>query len=185
MRISKHNVIIISASTSHYTKYNYFVLFSEELGDYDPEIHLGDYVTTVRIALRQTEPLERKVIELHSKREPGQDPIVAQDEFMAIARSLETYGIDPHPVKDHRGTQLYLGLNFSGISTFAAGRRAQHFRWPEVHKINYEGKMFIAHLSYTDQSREPKKHTVGFKCPSGSACRYVWRCAIEQMLFFT
>lgn len=30
-----------------------------------------------------------------------------------------------------------------------------------------------------------KKHTVGFKCPSGAACRHVWRCAIEQMLFFT
>lgn len=131
------------------------MIFLEELGDYDPEIHLGDYVSSLRLALRQTEPLERKVIELHSKREPGQEPITAQDEFMAIARSLETYGIDPHPVKDHRGTQLYLGLNFSGISTFAAGRRAQHFRWPEVHKINYEGKMFIAHLSYTDASREP------------------------------
>ncbi|KPJ21695.1 FERM domain-containing protein 5 [Papilio machaon] len=30
-----------------------------------------------------------------------------------------------------------------------------------------------------------KKHTVGFKCPSGAACRHVWCCAIEQMLFFT
>ncbi|XP_003692639.2 FERM domain-containing protein 5-like [Apis florea] len=30
-----------------------------------------------------------------------------------------------------------------------------------------------------------KKHTVGFKCPTGSNCRHVWRCAIEQMLFFT
>lgn len=30
-----------------------------------------------------------------------------------------------------------------------------------------------------------KKHTIGFKCPTGAACRYVWRCAIEQMLFFT
>lgn len=30
-----------------------------------------------------------------------------------------------------------------------------------------------------------KKHTVGFKCPTGANCRYVWRCAIEQMLFFT
>lgn len=50
---------------------------------------------------------------------------------------------------------MYLGINYSGISTFAAGRRAQHFRWNEVHKLNYEGKMFIAHLSYTDASREP------------------------------
>lgn len=77
---------------------------------------------------------------------------------MGIARGLETYGVDPHPVKDHRGTQLYLGINYSGISTFVSGKRAQHFRWPEVHKLNYEGKMFIAHLSYTDASREPVRY---------------------------
>lgn len=59
-------------------------------------------------------------------------------------------------MEDHRGTQIYLGINYTGISTFASGKRVQHFRWPEVHKLNYEGKMFIAHLSYTDrESREP------------------------------
>ncbi|CAD7085481.1 unnamed protein product [Hermetia illucens] len=161
------------------------LIVQEELGDFDPEIHTGEYVSSLRLALRQTDALEKKVIELHKKREPGQEPSVAMDEFMGIARGLETYGVDPHPVKDHRGTQLYLGINYSGISTFVSGKRAQHFRWPEVHKLNYEGKMFIAHLSYTDASREPKKHTIGFKCPTGAACRYVWRCAIEQMLFFT
>ncbi|XP_046689096.1 FERM domain-containing protein 3-like [Homalodisca vitripennis] len=40
--------------------------------------------------------------------------------------------------------------------------------------------MFIIHLIYQE-----KKTTVGFKCPTGAACRHVWRCAIEQMLFFT
>uniref|UniRef100_A0A1B0DPY3 Uncharacterized protein n=1 Tax=Phlebotomus papatasi TaxID=29031 RepID=A0A1B0DPY3_PHLPP len=157
----------------------------EELGDYDAECHVGEYVSSIRFSLRQTDTLERKVMELHQKREPGQEIRLVQDEFMQLARGLETYGVDPHPVKDHRGTQLYLGINFSGISTFAVGRRAQHFRWPEIHKLNYEGKMFIAHLSYIDSNREQKKHTIGFKCPTGAACRYVWRCAIEQMLFFT
>ncbi|XP_055908231.1 FERM domain-containing protein 5 [Eupeodes corollae] len=161
------------------------LIVQEELGDYDSELLVGDYVSSMHLALRQTDALEKKVMELHRKREPGQDASVAMDEFMGIARGLETYGIDPHPVKDHRGSQLYIGINHSGISTFISGKRSQHFRWNEVHKINFEGKMFIAHLSYTDASREPKKHTIGFKCPSGPACRYVWRCAIEQMLFFT
>ncbi|XP_030384466.1 FERM domain-containing protein 5 [Scaptodrosophila lebanonensis] len=161
------------------------LIVQEELGDFDEAIHIDDYVSSIDLALRQTENLEKKIMQLHKKREAGQDPSVARDEFMGIARGLETYGIDPHPVKDHRGSQLYIGINHSGISTFVAGKRSQHFRWNEVHKINFEGKMFIAHLSYTDASREPKKHTIGFKCPSGAACRYLWRCAIEQMLFFT
>lgn len=138
------------------------LVVQEELGDYDPENHVGDYVSSLRVALRQTDQLEKKIIELHRKREPGQARHASQDEFMVIARSLETYGIDPHPVKDHRGTQLYLGIHFSGISTFAAGKRAQHFRWSEVHKLNYEGRMFIAHLSYTDASREPVNSRIIF-----------------------
>lgn len=72
---------------------------TEELGDYDPDLHTGDYASSVKLVLRQTEQLDRKVIELHQKREPGQDPHIPIDEFMSIARGLETYGVDPHPVK--------------------------------------------------------------------------------------
>ncbi|XP_011498476.1 PREDICTED: band 4.1-like protein 3 [Ceratosolen solmsi marchali] len=88
-------------------------------------------------------------------------------------------------INDHKGTPLYLGINHCGILTFQGSRKTNHFRWPEVQKINYEGKMFIVHLTITEDTRTKKKHTVGFKCPTGSNCRHVWRCAIEQMLFFT
>lgn len=159
-------------------------LFLDELGDYDRTIHYENYVSSLKLALRQTSELEKKVMELHRRREPGLDIVTVYDEFILIARSLETYGIDPNPVKDYRGTQLYVGINFSGICTFSVGKRIQHFRWPEISKINFEGKMFIVHLTYT-VDREVKKHTVGFKCISGVMCRYLWRCAIEQMLFFT
>jgi FERM domain-containing protein 3/5 len=121
---------------------------ADDCGDFDNEIHQGDYVANLRLALRQTDSLEKKIMDLHQKREPGQERSMVFDEFIGIARSLETYGVDPHPVKDHRGTQLYLGINYSGICTFAAGKRTQHFRWPEVQKLNFEGKMFIVHLSY-------------------------------------
>lgn len=76
-----------------------FLDSTEELGDYNPDVHVGDYVSSLKLALRQTDQLERKVIELHKKREPGQEVQIAIDEFLSIARGLETYGIDPHPVK--------------------------------------------------------------------------------------
>lgn len=157
--------VIYSAmkSASDHHQFWSYLFIAEELGDYNPEVHVGSYVSSMKLALRQTYELERKVIELHKKREPGKEVQIAIDEFLAIARGLETYGIDPHPVKDHRGTQIYVGINSTGISTFASGKRVQHFRWPEVHKINYEGKMFIAHLSYTDrESREPVSNCDGF-----------------------
>ncbi|XP_061395279.1 FERM domain-containing protein 3-like, partial [Musca vetustissima] len=130
------------------------LIVQEELGDYNEEIHNENYVASMSLALRQTESLERKIMELHKKRVPGQNTREVINEFLSIVSGLETYGIDPHPVKDHRGSQLYIGINYSGISTFICGKRSQHFRWNEVQKINFEGKMFIAHLSYTDASRE-------------------------------
>ncbi|XP_026486618.1 FERM domain-containing protein 3 [Vanessa tameamea] len=161
-----------------------------ELGDYDPNIHVGNYVTEMRLLLRQTDAIEARIQELH--RDPmegtpggtggvkGMSTQEAERTFVKIACQLDTYGVDPHPVKDHRGNQLYLGINHSGILTFQGSRKTHHFKWSEVHKINFEGRMFIVHLNYPE-----KKHTVGFKCPSGAACRHVWCCAIEQMLFFT
>lgn len=161
-----------------------------ELGDYDSTIHIGNYVSEMRLLLRQTDAIEGRIQELH--REPlegtpiggggvkGMSTEEAERTFLKIACQLDTYGVDPHPVKDHRGNQLYLGINHSGILTFQGSRKTNHFKWSEVHKINFEGRMFIVHLNYPE-----KKHTVGFKCPSGAACRHVWCCAIEQMLFFT
>lgn len=52
--------------------------------------------------------------------------------------------------QDHKGNQLYLGINHLGILTFQGSRKTNHFRWSEVHKINYEGKMFIIHLIYQE-----------------------------------
>ncbi|XP_077288968.1 FERM domain containing isoform X2 [Arctopsyche grandis] len=156
-----------------------------DLGDYDPAVHVGNYISEMRLLLRQTEVIEARMQEVHALPVDeggvgGQQPADAEITFLRISCQLDTYGVDPHPVKDHRGNQLYLGINHSGIITFQGSRKNHHFRWSEVHKINYEGKMFIVHLNYPE-----KKHTVGFKCPSGAACRHVWRCAIEQMLFFT
>ncbi|KAF7390928.1 hypothetical protein HZH66_009408 [Vespula vulgaris] len=155
-------------------------IVQSELGDYDPEMHEGNYISEHKLLLKQTETIEEKAMELHQSELKGFTQEEAETRFLGLASKLDTYAVDPHPVKDHRGTQLYLGINHCGILTFQGSRKTHHFRWSEVQKINYEGKMFIVHLTINE-----KKHTVGFKCPTGSNCRHVWRCAIEQMLFFT
>ncbi|XP_043477730.1 FERM domain-containing protein 5 isoform X4 [Leptopilina heterotoma] len=173
-------------------------IVQSELGDYDPEIHESNYISEHKLLLKQTETIEEKAMDLHQTQLKGFTPEQAETHFLRLASQLDTYAVDPHPVKDHKGTQLYLGINHSGILTFQGSRKTNHFRWSEVQKINYEGKMFIVHLTINEDTRTKirsvwkcsiphfqKKHTVGFKCPTGSNCRHVWRCAIEQMLFFT
>ncbi|XP_076684318.1 FERM domain containing isoform X3 [Andrena cerasifolii] len=160
-------------------------IVQSELGDYDPEIHDGNYISAHKLLLKQTDTIEDKAMDLHQTQLKGFTPEQAETHFLRLASQLDTYAVDPHPVKDQKGVQLYLGINHCGILTFQGSRKTNHFRWPEVQKINYEGKMFIVHLTISEDVRTKKKHTVGFKCPTGSNCRHVWRCAIEQMLFFT
>ncbi|KAL6430471.1 hypothetical protein ACFW04_007821 [Cataglyphis niger] len=125
-------------------------------------------------------------MEIHQAQLKGFTPEQAENYFLRIASQLDTYAVDPHPVKDpDKGTQLHLGINHCGILTFQDSRKIQHFRWSEVQKINFEGKMFIVHVTINEDVRTKKKHLVGFKCPTATNCRHVWRCAIEQMLFFT
>uniref|UniRef100_A0A023F1K5 Moesin/ezrin/radixin homolog 1 n=1 Tax=Triatoma infestans TaxID=30076 RepID=A0A023F1K5_TRIIF len=151
-----------------------------EFGDYDENEHGDNYIATIKLLLKQTQQMEEKIMEVHQTEMKGLDPVAAENNFLRKAMALDTYGVDPHPVKDHKGNHLYLGINYQGILTFQGICKLHHFKWNEVHKLKFEGKMFIIHLIYRE-----KKHTVGFKCPTVSACRHVWRCAIEQMLFFT
>ncbi|XP_011333183.1 FERM domain-containing protein 5 isoform X5 [Ooceraea biroi] len=161
-------------------------IVQSELGDYDLEVHEGNYISEHKLLKTQTPTIEEKAMELHQNQMKGFTPEQAENYFLRLASQLDTYAVDPHPVKDpDKGTQLHLGINHCGILTFQDSRKIQHFRWSEVQKINFEGKMFIVHVTISEDVRTKKKHLVGFKCPTATNCRHVWRCAIEQMLFFT
>jgi len=53
-----------------------------------------------------------------------------------------------------------LGINHSGIITLQGSRKTNHFKWSEVQKINYEGKMFIIHLVFMEDPRNKVKDPV-------------------------
>lgn len=76
----------------------------EELGDYDPERHLPGYVSDMNLVLNQSEKLENQVEEFHSGRVGalvGISASQAVNAFLKKAATLDTYGVDPHPVKVH------------------------------------------------------------------------------------
>ncbi|XP_054724794.1 FERM domain-containing protein 3-like [Uloborus diversus] len=160
-------------------------IIQSELGDYDPDEHPPNYVSEFKLLLKQTQRIEEKIAEIHQKQLRGKVPADAEICFLRKACLLDTYGVDPHPVKDHKGNQLYLGINYAGILTFQGSRKTHHLKWPDIQKINYEGKMFIVHLLFSEDARTKKKHLVGFKCPSQAACHHLWKCAVEQRYFFT
>ncbi|KAJ8304098.1 hypothetical protein KUTeg_017681, partial [Tegillarca granosa] len=132
----------------------------------------------------------------------GQVPAEAESNFLKKASTLDTYGVDPHQVKDQKGTQLYLGVTHQGIMTFHGSRRTQLYKWNQIRRIAYEGKMFIVHVNVADDEEQAnskktntgsylctgpvqKQQPIGYKCLTVAACKYLWKCAVEQQLFFT
>lgn len=69
------------------------------MGDYDSEIHTGNYVSDFKILLKQTDSIEDKAMEIHQKQLKGQSPSQVENTFLKLACQLDTYGVDPHPVK--------------------------------------------------------------------------------------
>ncbi|CAG0920774.1 unnamed protein product [Notodromas monacha] len=125
-------------------------IVQSEIGDYDPDEHGPSYLADFRIHLKQSPELMEKIEEIHRHKIVGQVPATAESNFLKKASQLDTYGIDPHPVKDANGAQLYLGINHSGLLTFQGSQKTNHFRWTDIKKLNYEGKMFIVHLTYNE-----------------------------------
>lgn len=69
------------------------------MGDYDPEIHVGHYVAVLKVLLKQTQAIEEKTMDIHQKQMKGRDQSQVEYSFLKLACQLDTYGVDPHPVK--------------------------------------------------------------------------------------
>lgn len=91
-----------SQSFSHHhsnSKLSCLLLILADLGDYNPEEHEGNYASDLRLLLKQTPQIEEKIMELHQTHLVGQSPQEVETNFLRRASTLDTYGVDPHPVK--------------------------------------------------------------------------------------
>ena len=70
-----------------------------EIGDYDPKLHEGNYISEHKLLLKQTEAIEEKAMKLHQTELKGFTPEQAETHFLRLASQLDTYAVDPHPVK--------------------------------------------------------------------------------------
>lgn len=150
-----------------------------EIGDYDPDDHGDSYVSEFRIVPKQSDKLEKKIMEIH-KQLAGQVPSVAEKNFLGKVKALDMYGVDPHPCKDQDNVQLYLGLTPGGIAIIREGKKVSGFVWSEVLKCTYENKVF-----YVQVQKDARKANYGFRLPDPLACKHLWKCAVEHLAFYS
>lgn len=60
---------------------------------------MGNYVSDLKILLKQTPQIEEKMLQIHQTQLKDQTPAQIETAFLTKACQLDTYGVDPHPVK--------------------------------------------------------------------------------------
>ncbi|XP_038826138.1 band 4.1-like protein 4A isoform X4 [Salvelinus namaycush] len=88
-----------------------------ELGDYDPYKHASGYVSEYRFVPDQKEELEDAIETIH-KTVTGQVPSEAEANYLGIAKTLDMYGVDLHPVFGENQSEYFLGLTPIGVVVY-------------------------------------------------------------------
>ncbi|XP_066273456.1 FERM domain-containing protein 5-like isoform X1 [Branchiostoma lanceolatum] len=155
-------------------------IIQAELGDYDQDDHPQGYVSEFKLLAKQSAKLEQKVAELHRDHTRGQAPAEAELNFLRKVKELETYGLDPHPVKDVLGSQIYLGFTHQGVVIFQGNKKTHFFKWKDVQKFTYDSKSFHIYIVANE-----KKQIYDFRCTTPAAVKHLWKCAVENQAFFS
>uniref|UniRef100_UPI00398E8F53 FERM domain-containing protein 3 isoform X3 n=1 Tax=Pristiophorus japonicus TaxID=55135 RepID=UPI00398E8F53 len=150
-----------------------------ELGDYEPDEHPEGYVSEIKLFPKQTQKLERKMGQIHKNELRGQTAAVAELNLLQKARTLETYGVDPHPCKDSSGATAFIGFTATGFVVFQGTKRIHLLRWSDVNKLKFDGKIFCVH-----GVQKEMKIVLTYHTSTPAACKHLWKCGVENQAFY-
>ncbi|RXN20569.1 band 4A isoform X1 [Labeo rohita] len=150
-----------------------------ELGDYDPYKHTAGYVSEYRFVPDQKEELEDSIEQIH-KTLMGQVPAEAENNYLAIAKALEMYGVDLHPVFGEKQSEYFLGLTPIGVVVYKNKTQVGKYFWPRITKVYFKETQFELRVV----GRDCNETSFFFDAPSKTACKNLWKCCVEHHTFF-
>ncbi|XP_068103452.1 band 4.1-like protein 4A isoform X2 [Hyperolius riggenbachi] len=151
-----------------------------ELGDYDPFKNIAGYVSEYRFVPDQKEDLEDAIERIH-KTLMGQVPAVAETNYLGIAKSLEMYGVDLHPVYGENNSEYFLGLTPVGLVVYKNKKQVGKYFWPRITKIHFKETQFELRVLGKDCTET----SFFFETRSKVACKHLWKCCVEHHTFFS
>lgn len=171
-------------------------VLQSELGDHKPEPRKDkqqeevNYVAEFKFVPNQTVELELDAIRLHQCEDfQGLTPADAELNFLKKACQLDTYGIDPYPVKEGNSHNHFLiGVNHLGIATIQDSRKTNQFSWDEIDRIALDNKLVLIYcrkLSRLGDKSSKSRPLFGFRCPTQTYAHNFWKIATEHRWFFT
>ncbi|KAM6984663.1 band 4.1-like protein 4 [Aplochiton taeniatus] len=150
-----------------------------ELGDYDPYKHVSGYVSEYRFVPDQKEELEEAIEQIH-KTVTGQVPSEAENNYLGIAKSLEMYGVDLHPVFGENHSEYFLGLTPIGVVVYKNKTQVGKYFWPRITKVHFKEAQFELRVIGKDCTET----SFFFEAASKTACKHLWKCCVEHHTFF-
>ncbi|XP_030622902.1 band 4.1-like protein 4 isoform X2 [Chanos chanos] len=150
-----------------------------ELGDYDPYKHTPGYVSEYRFVPDQKEELEDAIEQIH-KTLTGQVPAEAESNYLAVAKTLEMYGVDLHPVFGENQSEFFLGLTPVGVVVYKNKTQVGKYFWPRITKVYFKDTQFELRV----MGKDCNETSFIFEAPTKTACKNLWKCCVEHHTFF-
>ncbi|KAL0965802.1 hypothetical protein UPYG_G00285890 [Umbra pygmaea] len=150
-----------------------------ELGDYDPYKHVSGYVSEYRFVPDQKEELEDTIETIH-KSLKGQVPSDAEVNYLGIAKTLDMYGVDLHPVFGENQSEYFLGLTPVGVVVYKNKTQVGKYFWPRITKVHFKETQFELRVVGKDCTET----SFFFEAPNKMACKHLWKCCVEHHTFF-
>ncbi|XP_036384829.1 band 4.1-like protein 4 isoform X2 [Megalops cyprinoides] len=150
-----------------------------ELGDYDPYKHMAGYVSEYRFVPDQKEELEEAIEQIH-KTITGQVPSEAELNYLGIAKTLEMYGVDLHPVFGENHSEYFLGLTPVGVVVYKNKTQVGKYFWPRITKVHFKETQFELRV----MGKDCNETSFFFEAPNKTSCKHLWKCCVEHHTFF-
>ncbi|KAM9507512.1 band 4.1-like protein 4A isoform 5-T5 [Guaruba guarouba] len=154
-------------------------IIQAELGDYDPYRHTAGYVSEYRFVPDQKEELEEAIERIH-KTLMGQAPAEAELNFLGVAKSLEMYGVDLHPVYGENKSEYFLGLTPVGVVVYKNKKQVGKYFWPRITKVHFKETQFELRVL----GKDCNETSFFFEACNKITCKHLWKCCVEHHTFF-
>ncbi|XP_062828259.1 band 4.1-like protein 4A isoform X5 [Anolis carolinensis] len=110
----------------------------------------------------------------------GQVPSEAELNYLSVAKMLEMYGVDLHPVYGENKSEYFLGLTPVGVVVYKNKKQVGKYFWPRITKVHFKESQFELRVL----GKDCNETSFFFEAHSKTACKHLWKCCVEQHTFF-
>ncbi|XP_061750133.1 merlin-like isoform X6 [Nerophis ophidion] len=121
-------------------------------GDYNPNVHKLGFLAQEELLPKRVVNLYQMTAEMWEERiaachagHRGRTREEAEMEYLKIAQDLDMYGVDYFLIRNHRGTELLLGVDALGLHIYQPDNKLTpkcSFPWNEIRDVSYSDKEF-------------------------------------------